>query len=74
MSSKTPRRGGPGPGQQQQGRGRGTSSRTSNRTRTPSEKFKGNEEKLAGQIFDCSNYRQAGTFVNTHKHRRLHWS
>jgi hypothetical protein len=25
------------------------------------------EEKLAGHIFDCSDYRQADTFVNTHK-------
>ncbi|WP_288993360.1 hypothetical protein [uncultured Marinobacter sp.] len=70
MSSKTTKRGGPGPGQQQQGRGRGGRGRrspTRSSTRTPSEKFKGNEEKLAGHIFDCSDYRQADTFVNTHK-------
>jgi hypothetical protein len=69
MSFKTPRRGGPGPGQQQQGRGRGGRGRrspTRSSTRTPSETFKGNEEKLAEYIFDCSDYRQADTFVNTH--------
>ena len=71
MSSKTPRRGGPGRGQQQQGRGRGGRGRggqpRASSTRTPSDKFKGNEDKLAGHIFDCSDYRQADTFVNTHK-------
>jgi hypothetical protein len=58
-----PRQG--GPGRQSQGRGRGGRG-SSNRPTTrqpPASRFKDNNEKLAGRIFNCSNYGQADTFV-----------
>ena len=56
----------PNPGRQTQGRGRGNGQ--SNRpSRQPPAKFKGNESDLLGQIFDCSDYKQADTFVTTLK-------
>jgi hypothetical protein len=73
MSSQTrsqPRRGGPGRQSKGHGRGRGGRGRgTPNRptSHQPPARFKGNKEKLTGHIFDCSDYRQADTFVNTHK-------
>jgi hypothetical protein len=72
MSSKRPptsKRGGP-PDRTQQGRGRGGRGRGPERFRparsTPG-KFHGNCAALHDQIFDCSDYRQADTFVTTLK-------
>jgi hypothetical protein len=60
------RRGGPPSGRSNQGRGRGRFS--GNRPqRQPPAKFRGNCTNLQGQIFDCSDYKQADTFVNTLK-------
>ena len=72
MSSRsTNGRGGRGSGRSQ---GRGNSSRgrggRGGRGRTPSSqqpKFKGNCTELSGFIFDCTDYRQADTYVTTVK-------
>jgi hypothetical protein len=63
-SRPAPRR--PNPGRQTQGRGRGRG-QPNRPQRQPPAKFKGNEADLLGQIFDCSDYKQADTFVNTLK-------
>jgi hypothetical protein len=68
-----PRRGGPPSGRPQQARGRGRGGRNGRGGHAPNQaqrqqtKFKGNCTELQGQIFDCSDYRQADTFVNTLK-------
>ncbi len=60
------RRGSQPSGQQPQGRGCGRSG--GNRPhQPPPSKFKGNCTDLQGNIFDCSDYKQADTFVNTLK-------
>ena len=57
-----------GRSQASQGRGRGRASRsTGTQPRQASSKFTGNCPDLHGQIFDCSDYKQADTFVHTHK-------
>jgi hypothetical protein len=57
-----PARGGSPFGRSPQGHGRGNRPQ-----RQPPVKFKGNCTDLQGQIFDCSDYKQADTFVNTLK-------
>jgi hypothetical protein len=48
--------------------GRGTPGRDRpRRTTPPTTSFKGNSTDLAGQIFDCSDYKQADKYVNTLK-------
>ena len=49
------------------GRGRGGRGGTPQPPRQPVAKFKGNCTDLSGYIFDCSDYKQADTFVNTLK-------
>ena len=64
----TSRRGGPSDHQRQgqtRGRGRGDENRRPQR-QSPT-KFRGNCIDLQGQVFDCSDYKQADTFVNTLK-------
>jgi hypothetical protein len=63
------RRGGPPSGRSQAGRGRGRGSRNGGNTpqRQVSTKFSGNCAELQGHIFDCSDYKQADTFVHTVK-------
>ena len=56
----------PTPGRQSQGRGQGRGPSNRPQRITPT-KFKGNKSDLQGQIFDCSDYNQADTFVNTLK-------
>jgi hypothetical protein len=60
------RGGGPPSRQSSQGRGRGRG-RGNRPQQQPPGKFKGNCTDLQGQIFDCSDYKQADTFVNTLK-------
>ena len=75
MSSQRPqqpRRGGPPSGRshpQGRGRGRGRSGRSGGQqpSRQAPAKFRGNCAELSGCIFDCSDYKQADTFVNTLK-------
>jgi hypothetical protein len=60
------RRGSQPSGRLPQGRGGGRGA--GNRPHwPPPAKFKGNCTNLQGQIFDCSDYKQANTFVNTLK-------
>lgn len=60
------RRNNPLAGRQQPGRGRGQG--RGNRPQRPTtSKFRGNCVELQDQVFDCSNYKQADTFVNTLK-------
>ena len=49
---------------QGRGRGRGPGNRPQQQ---PPARFKGNQSELQGQIFDCSDYKQADTFVSTLK-------
>jgi hypothetical protein len=69
--SRSPtKRGGPPSGRSQQvrGRGRGRSGRGGiPQQRQPPVRFRGNCIELQGHIFDCSDYKQADTFVNTLK-------
>ena len=67
MSTQRPnRRSNQQPGRPAQGRGRGRG--PGNRPqRQPPARFKGNQSELQGQIFDCSDYKQADTFVSTLK-------
>jgi hypothetical protein len=50
------------------GRGRGSRNTAGTQPRQAPFKFTGNCTKLQGQIFDCSDYKQADTFVHTHTH------
>ena len=62
------KRNGPPSRQSQQGRGRGRGGGAGNLPhRQPPAKFKGNCSDLSGHVFDCSDYKQADTFVNTLK-------
>jgi hypothetical protein len=66
----TPSRGGPPSGRSHQGRGRarGRGGNSGNRPQRPTvSKFTGNCIELQGHIFDCSDYKQADTFVSTLK-------
>jgi hypothetical protein len=67
-----PKRGGPSSGRSQQGRGRGRGrpgrGGGNQQQRQPPTKFRGNCAELQGHIFDCSDYKQADTFVKTLKH------
>ena len=71
-SRSFPRHGGPPSGRsptgQGHGLGRGGRSGTPQPSRQPIAKFRGNCTDLSGYIFDCSDYKQADTFVNTLKH------
>ena len=64
------RQSGPPSGQPQasrgSGRGRGVGNTGTQPRQAPS-KFTGNCIDLQGQIFDCSDYKQADTYVHTHK-------
>lgn len=70
-SRSFPRRGGPpsgrSPAGRGRGRGRGGRGGIPQPSRQPVAKFKGNCTDLSGYIFDCSDYKQADTFVNTLK-------
>jgi hypothetical protein len=69
-SSSSRRSGCPsGRSQASQGRGRGRVSCNTAGTqpRQASSKFTGNCTEVQGQIFDCSDYKQADTFVHSHK-------
>jgi hypothetical protein len=52
---------------QVRGLGRGSRNTAGTQPRQASSKFTGNCTELQGQIFDCSDYKQADTFVYTHK-------
>ena len=67
MPSQRPaqRRSSPPSGRGNQGRGCGRGGPRPQRQ--PPTKFKGNCSNLQGNIFDCSDYKQADTFVNTLK-------
>ena len=61
-------RGNPTQGRPQSGRGRGRGNVNPKPQRAAPYKFKGNSTELAGSIFDCSDYKQADTYVTTLKH------
>jgi hypothetical protein len=59
--------GGPSGRNPPQGRGCGNGNNAHRPQRQPPTKFRGNCTKLQGCIFDCSDYKQADTFVRTLK-------
>ena len=62
------RRNGRPSGRSQAGHGRGQESRNAGtQPRQAPSNFIGNCPDLQGHIFDCSDYKQADTFVHTHK-------
>jgi hypothetical protein len=65
------KQGGPSSGRSQAGRGRGRGRGSRNGGNPPQRqaptKFTGNCAELQGHIFDCSDYKQADTYVHTIK-------